>query len=71
VRSRMLEDPSYESIVRWGENGDSFVVLEVYLHLFHVAFEMGLTVVDRTRNSRNPSSPNTSNTPTLQVSSAN
>jgi hypothetical protein len=26
---RMLEDPSYDSIVRWGENGDSFVVLEV------------------------------------------
>jgi hypothetical protein len=26
---RMLEDPSYESIVRWGEGGESFVVLEV------------------------------------------
>ena len=26
---RMLEDPSYDSIVRWGENGESFVVLEV------------------------------------------
>ncbi|KUJ10666.1 response regulator [Mollisia scopiformis] len=25
---KMLEDPSYEHIVRWGENGDSFVVLE-------------------------------------------
>ncbi|KAH8687465.1 HSF-type DNA-binding-domain-containing protein [Tricladium varicosporioides] len=25
---RMLEDPSYESIVRWGEGGESFVVLE-------------------------------------------
>jgi len=25
----MLEDPSYDSIVRWGENGESFVVLEV------------------------------------------
>jgi hypothetical protein len=25
----MLEDPSYESIVRWGEGGESFVVLEV------------------------------------------
>ena len=25
----MLEDPSYESIVRWGEAGESFVVLEV------------------------------------------
>jgi osomolarity two-component system response regulator SKN7 len=25
---RMLEDPSYSSVVRWGDNGDSFVVLE-------------------------------------------
>jgi len=27
--SRMLEDPTYESVVRWGNEGDSFVVLEV------------------------------------------
>lgn len=26
---RMLEDPSYESVVRWANEGDSFVVLEV------------------------------------------
>jgi osomolarity two-component system, response regulator SKN7 len=26
---RMLEDPSYASVVRWGDDGDSFVVLEV------------------------------------------
>ena len=26
---RMLEDPSYASVVRWGDEGDSFVVLEV------------------------------------------
>lgn len=26
----MLEDPSYSEIVRWGDEGDSFVVLEVY-----------------------------------------
>lgn len=25
---RMLEDPSYASVVRWGDDGDSFVVLE-------------------------------------------
>lgn len=25
----MLEDPTYASIVRWGDEGDSFVVLEV------------------------------------------
>lgn len=29
--SRMLEDPSYSEIVRWGDEGDSFVVLEVIL----------------------------------------
>lgn len=27
----MLEDPSYESVVRWSNEGDSFVVLEVSL----------------------------------------
>ncbi len=25
----MLEDPSYDQVVRWGNEGDSFVVLEV------------------------------------------
>ena len=25
----MLEDPTYDKIVRWGEGGQSFVVLEV------------------------------------------
>jgi hypothetical protein len=25
----MLEDPSYSQIVRWGDDNDSFVVLEV------------------------------------------
>lgn len=29
ITCRMLEDPSYASIVRWGDDGDSFVVLEV------------------------------------------
>lgn len=29
ITYRMLEDPSYASIVRWGDDGDSFVVLEV------------------------------------------
>ncbi len=28
-RLRMLEDPTYSSVVRWGDDGDSFVVLEV------------------------------------------
>jgi hypothetical protein len=26
---RMLEDPTYSEVVRWGNDGDSFVVLEV------------------------------------------
>lgn len=26
---RMLEDPTYAQVVRWGDEGDSFVVLEV------------------------------------------
>ena len=26
---RMLEEPEYSDIVRWGKNNDSFVVLEV------------------------------------------
>lgn len=25
----MLEDPAYSSIVRWGNEGDTFVILEV------------------------------------------
>lgn len=25
----MLEDPAYNSVVRWGNDGESFVVLEV------------------------------------------
>ena len=29
---RMLESPSDESVVRWGNEGDSFVVLEVRIH---------------------------------------
>jgi len=27
----MLEDPTYSQVVRWGDEGDSFVVLEVGL----------------------------------------
>lgn len=29
----MLEDPSYSEIVRWGDEGDSFVVLEVRIQM--------------------------------------
>jgi len=30
---KMLENGSDDSVVRWGDNGDSFVVLEVRLRL--------------------------------------
>lgn len=33
----MLEDPTYASIVRWGDEGDSFVVLEVMRPWLYVA----------------------------------
>ena len=29
ARRRMLENPTDENVVRWGNDGDSFVVLEV------------------------------------------
>jgi len=29
---RMLEDASYQDIVRWSDMGDSFVVVDVHLH---------------------------------------
>ena len=41
----MLEDPSYSQVVRWGDDMDSFVVLEVYPHRSIVhAQGVGLTV---------------------------
>ena len=41
----MLEDPSYSEIVRWGDEGDSFVVLEVMneLSAVEVLFPVQLT----------------------------
>lgn len=30
--TRMLEDPSYSQVVRWGDDGGSFVVLEVLVN---------------------------------------
>ena len=38
LNSRMLEDPSYDTIVKWGDGGESFVVIEVCSHVpVHVA----------------------------------
>jgi osomolarity two-component system response regulator SKN7 len=42
----MLENPSDESVVRWGNDGDSFVVLEVRLdkqHALSIAYHGSLT----------------------------
>jgi hypothetical protein len=36
----MLEDPAYSEVVRWGDQGDSFVVLEVLplQNLLHISY---------------------------------
>ena len=39
-RDRMLENPQDESVVRWGNEGDSFVVLEVRRALFTRTWEL-------------------------------
>jgi osomolarity two-component system response regulator SKN7 len=38
----MLEDPTYASIVRWGDEGDSFVVLEVMRPWLYVVDSLSL-----------------------------
>jgi hypothetical protein len=47
---RMLEDPSYDSIVRWGEGGESFVVLNVRNQVEYVP--LNTNAPPRTRNLR-------------------
>jgi len=63
----MLEDPSYSSIVRWGDEMDSFVVLEVGLNPDQPC-RIATDNIDRTNGSPSLSSLNTSNIATLQVS---
>ena len=60
----MLEDPSYASVVRWGDEMDSFVVLEVGMNPDQPC-RIATDSVDRTNGSPSRSSPNTSNTATL------
>ena len=69
---RMLEDPSYASIVRWGDEGDSFVVLEVNAPVLPAGGSRTeeLTVASA-RNSPKPSCRNTSSIATLPVLCAN
>ena len=73
---RMLENPQDESVVRWGNEGDSFVVLEVRTQncaehgKHHHQKPHSLKLVRRTRNSQNTSCRNTSSTATSPVSRA-
>ena len=66
----MLEDPSYSSVVRWGDEMDSFVVLEVF-SCEEALPALLLIPFDRTNDSPNRSSPNISNTATSLVSFGN
>lgn len=77
---RMLEDPQYSSVVRWGNEGDSFVVLEVRINpppqpQGPMKASPGLSIYtnqyphNRTKNSPRRSSQNTSSIATLLASS--
>ena len=44
---RMLEDPSYDQVVRWGNEGDSFVVLEVGIWHYISTCDLELTEIER------------------------
>ena len=69
----MLEDPSYGSVVRWGDELDSFVVLEVDDNPGSVTIvAFWPDSFDRTKNSQSPSCRSTSSiatSPVLFVSS--
>jgi len=65
----MLENPTDENVVRWGNDGDSFVVLEVRRGTDHGS-HAGRWPNARTKNSRNTSCPSTSSTATSPVSCA-
>jgi hypothetical protein len=69
----MLEDPSYSEIVRWGDEGDSFVVLEVIHALVSLgmpgrSFAANLYILGHSaRNLPKPSFRNISNIATSPV----
>jgi hypothetical protein len=71
LNSRMLEDPSYDQVVRWGNEGDSFVVLEVDTRHGILPRATDFNQCYRTKNSRNRSYPSISSIATLLVSSDN
>jgi hypothetical protein len=67
----MLETPTDENVVRWGNEGDSFVVLEVRNPYSQLALkEQHADVGGRTRNSPNTSFQSTLSTATSLVSFA-
>lgn len=65
---RMLESPQDESVVRWGNEGDSFVVLEVRIPRMLLRVGFADDSADRMKNSRSISCPSTSNTATSPAS---
>ena len=67
----MLESPQDESVVRWGNEGDSFVVLEVRIPIISTRLGSANQTVCRTKNSQSTSCPSTSSTATLPVSCVN
>lgn len=67
----MLESPQDESVVRWGNEGDSFVVLEVRIPNCTARLGFANQMACRTRNSQSTSYPSTSSTATLPVSCVN
>lgn len=66
----MLEDPSYSSVVRWGDDGDSFVVLEVYVLVVAIPDcndDADTNCPPRTKSSPNRYYQNTLSIATLQA----
>jgi hypothetical protein len=64
---RMLEDPSYGHVVRWGKEGDSFVVLEVCMQEIKRPRKEPNSAY-RMRNLQSPSYLSISSTATLRAS---
>ena len=66
---RMLEDPSYSQVVRWGDDGGSFVVLEVQASQQFPSTALADTL-RRMKDSPNLFCPNISNIATSPASCA-
>lgn len=66
----MLESPQDESVVRWGNEGDSFVVLENEKFTKHILY-VGDKGEAHEEYAHRMAGRSTSNTPTLPVSCGN